>query len=185
MRSGSTQIELSLPTEPHQQGPDLHEDSSPWATTRQRNTKDPYDLILSNSKIRALERRETTGRHEFTARRLAEASLGARHAGGGIRASLPRFAPGPRRTPCVKYDFARNYLSSRDYTRTYSSMLRGDTSCVWGQGKSSTSTDDPCHVAGSSPALFRPRRCPRRLGVLVVLVLGIVLGVVIGERARA
>ena len=64
-------VDFSPPTEPHQQGPDLHEDSSPRATTRQRNTKDPYDLISSNSKIRALERRETTGRHEFTARRLA------------------------------------------------------------------------------------------------------------------
>ena len=65
----------------------------------------PYDLILSNSKIRALERRETTGRHEFTARRLAELSLGARHAGRGFEPSLPRVAtPGPRRTPCVKYD---------------------------------------------------------------------------------
>ena len=64
----------------------------------------PYDLILSNSKIRALERRETTGRHEFTARQLAELSLGARRAGRGFEPSSPRFAPGPRRTPCVKYD---------------------------------------------------------------------------------
>ena len=83
-------VKISLPTEPHQQGPDLHEDSSPWATTRQRNTKDPYDLILSNSKIRALERRETTGRHEFTARRLAELSLGARRAGRGFTSPLFR-----------------------------------------------------------------------------------------------
>ena len=52
----------------------------------------PYDLILSNSKIRALERRETTGRHEFTARRLAELSLGTRYAGRGFEPSLPRFA---------------------------------------------------------------------------------------------
>ena len=109
-------VDFSPPTEPHQQGPDLHEDSSPWATTRQRNTKDPYDLILSNSKIRALERRETTGRHEFTARRLAELSLGARRAGRGFEPSLPRVAtPGPRRTPCVKYDScAIIYLSSRN-----------------------------------------------------------------------
>merc|ERR1712072_497781 len=81
-------VDFSPPTEPHQQGPDLHEDSSPWATTRQRNTKDPYDLILSNSKIRALERRETTGRHEFTARRLAYsgAELGRAARGERIRA---------------------------------------------------------------------------------------------------
>ena len=99
--------ELSPPTEPHQQGPDLHEDSSPRATTRQRNTKDPYDLISSNSKIRALERRETTGRHEFTARRLAYsgAELGRTARGERIRAlSSALRAPGPRRTPCVKYD---------------------------------------------------------------------------------
>merc|ERR1712072_955232 len=39
-----------------------------------------------HSKIRALERRETTGRHEFTARRLAELSLGAAARGERIRA---------------------------------------------------------------------------------------------------
>ena len=33
-------------------------------------------------------------------------------------------------------------------------MLRGETSCVWGQ-RSSTSTEDPCH-AGSSPAGSAP-----------------------------
>merc|ERR1711939_577337 len=53
----------------------------------------------------SLGARDTTGRHEFTERRLAELSLGARHAGRGFEPSLPRVAtPGPRRTPCVKYD---------------------------------------------------------------------------------
>ena len=82
-------VKISLPTEPHQQGPDLHEDSSPWATTRQRNTKDPYDLISSNSKIRALERRETTGRHEFTARRLAYSGDELGRAARGERTPSP------------------------------------------------------------------------------------------------
>ena len=36
--------------------------------------------------------------------------------------------------------------SNENYTRNYSSMLRGETSCVWGQ-RSSASTEDPCHVA--------------------------------------
>merc|ERR1712072_98080 len=56
-----------------------------------------------HSKIRALERRETTGRHEFTARRLAELSLGARHAGEDSSPLFKFRASGPRRTPCVKY----------------------------------------------------------------------------------
>merc|ERR1712072_1044514 len=59
---------------------------------------------LTCTRIRALGQRETTGRHEFTARRLAELSLGARRARRGFEPSLPRFSPGPRRTPCVKYD---------------------------------------------------------------------------------
>ena len=120
-------MDFSPPTEPQQQqGPDLHEDSSPWATTRQRNTKDPYDLILSNSKIRAFWRRETTGRHEFTARRLAELSLGARRAGRGFEPSSSALrAPGPRRTPCVKYDScAIIYLSSRNVCVTLHTELQ-------------------------------------------------------------
>merc|ERR1711939_1007427 len=49
MRSGSTQFHCRRSRT--KQGPDLHEDSSPWATTRQRNTKDPYDLISSTRRF--------------------------------------------------------------------------------------------------------------------------------------
>ena len=203
MRRGST---LHKPTEPHQQGPDLHEDSSPWATTRQRNTKDPYDLISSNSKIRALERRETTGRHEFTARRLAELSLGARHAGRGFEPSSPRFAPGPRRTPCVKYilythAFGVTFVAccrvphwhparqAGGQTRLgTTAMLGGDAAPgTAAPGQRSSPTDDLCHVlalpAGAAPPCSRRCRAPPP-GVLAALVLGIVLGVVVIREKR-
>ena len=172
----------------------MHEDSSPWATTRQRNTKDPYDLISSNSKIRAFWRRETTGRHEFTARRLAELSLGARRAGRGFEPSSSALrAPGPRRTPCVKYDScAIIYLSSRnvceklhtelqlhaarrDFLRLGPEVVHLDRgpvprSWIFARRLGATLTRDAVELL-------------RLLGVLAALVLGIVLGVVIiGEK---
>merc|ERR1711977_27465 len=72
-------VEFSPPTEPHQQGPDLHEDSSPWATTRQRNTKDlrPRTATLEDSSLGAARDDRSTRVHGAAASR-AELGRGAR-----------------------------------------------------------------------------------------------------------